>query len=98
MRHEAADQRLLEAAHEQSIVGDDPNTTVGALVEWQEANHERLALGQRQTRGRGELDSLLAGGSYDDLVREADDAQRSADAVSVDLPLEQICWRRRPGC
>jgi hypothetical protein len=90
MRHEAADQRLLEAAHEQSIVGDDPNTTVGALVEWQEANHERLALGQRQTRGRGELDSLLAGGSYDDLVREADDAQRSADAVSVDLPLEQI--------
>jgi uncharacterized protein YhaN len=60
------------------------------LSKWQEANRERLALGQRQARVRGELDTLLAGRTLADLVNQAEEARRRAEAVIADRPSDEV--------
>jgi hypothetical protein len=89
-RHSAAKEGLDEAARAVGIAAGDPDTTLGALGMWQEANRERLALGERQARVRGELDTLLAGRTHADLVTHAEDARRRAEAVIADQPSEEV--------
>lgn len=89
-RHAAAGQDLAEAARAVGIAAGDPNTTLGALGNWQEANRDRLALGERQARVRGELDTLLAGRTPADLVAQAEEARRRAGAVIADQPSDEV--------
>jgi len=89
-RHEAAKQGLAQAAQEQGLAPAVATTTAAALLEWQEANRERLARGERQARARGELDSLLAGSTLAQLANEAEEARRHTEATSADLPRDQV--------
>jgi exonuclease SbcC len=89
-RHSVAKEGLYEAARAVGIAAGDPDTTLGALGMWQEANRERLALGERQARVRGELDTLLAGHTHADLVTQAEEARRRAEAVIADQPSEEV--------
>jgi exonuclease SbcC len=89
-RHAAAGDGLSEAARSVGLAAGDPNTTLGALDMWQEANRERLSLGERQARVRGELDTLLAERTLADLVTQAEEARRRAEAVIADQPRDEM--------
>jgi len=45
---------------------------------------------RRQVSARAELDTLLAGGTYDELLREADQERRRAEAAMADLPQDGV--------
>jgi DNA repair exonuclease SbcCD ATPase subunit len=89
-RHTAAAAGLAEAVRVVGIATGVPETILGALGKWQEANRERLELGERQARVRGELDTLLAGRTSVDLSNDAEEALRRAKAVTADQPGEEV--------
>jgi exonuclease SbcC len=89
-RHQAAKRDLIQVARELGLPHADPITILADLTRWQDANHEQLVNGQRQSHVRGELDALLAGQTLDDLVKIADDAQLRAEAAVQRLPRDEI--------
>ncbi|HEY8865402.1 MAG TPA: FAD-dependent monooxygenase, partial [Solirubrobacteraceae bacterium] len=89
-RHQQAGQALGEAAREQRLEADDPSSALSALVQWEAANRERMEKARRQVSARAELDTLLAGGTYDELLREADQERRRAEAAMADLPQDGV--------
>lgn len=89
-RHVQAMEGLAQAARAVGIAADDPTTTLAALGTWQEANRERLALGERQARVRGELATVLAGQTVPDLAIQAEEARRLAEALSAGHPTDEV--------
>jgi len=73
---------LLRAARNQGLNAADAESAIKALVEWQEANRDRL---NRQRHARAELKSLLNGRPAKQLFDEAVLARQSADTLSIGL-------------
>ncbi len=89
-RHDDAEAELVRIAREEGLDAVDAAGAFAALITWQETNGKRLVEAERQAEARGELGTLLAGRSEDELVREAERTRRRAEAATADLPADEV--------
>ena len=89
-KHNAAREKLLQAAHDQHLEAIDPQSALEALRQWQETTRERLAEAHRQASAAGELKSLLGGRAPEQFVEDVEIARQNAEELIGDLPRSQV--------